>query len=291
MKKSRKRLICSLICLALALPLISGCVSPGAKKDPAPGSGSSIGSSMPGDELTPEQRERLDQYERTKKAESHRNMGNAYLSSGKHSAALAEYRAALKLTPDDYNLLYETGLVYLVGNNNPNEAINYFTRVLELKPAYGPAINSMGNAYLMLEKYDEAIKYYDQIDENIIYATPYMPMTNKGLAYYKKGDLVQAERCYKRALQMEPNYVNAMVLLSELQMETGRNKEALQSLQRASRLNSSAAIKYYLGLAYMKNDNAKEAGKIFEEIMQNAPLDSELYIKSAEALRKLNAPY
>lgn len=304
MRNSRFCLIAVLLCFAFVLSGCSTVFAPkegssrsgggllgslGSSSSPSGSSGSKNNTGMTTStkpELTSDEQKILDEYERIQKAEAYRNLGNAYLRSNKHSAAIAEFKNALALVPKDYDLMYDIGLVYLMWNN-PEEAIVYFKDCLVLNDDYGPAINSLGNAYLMLGQYDNAIAQFVRINDGMLYATPHMPMTNMGLAYYKKGDYAKAEQYYREALKMEPDFANALVLLGELQLNNGDAKGALRSLQRAARVDNSAVVKYYLGLAFVANGDQANAAKQFESILRTTKPDLEVYIRAEEELEKL----
>lgn len=55
-------------------------------------------------------------------------------------------------------------------------------------------VYNLGNAYLKLKKYDEAIKYLE-LDSTSVFTKNLL-----GEAYYKKGDLVNAEKVWKSAV-------------------------------------------------------------------------------------------
>lgn len=287
MRKSTIRKIFILSSLLFLLPFLNACDTVFAPKDS--GTSGSRPRSTSSNSMSDSEQKQLDNYEKAQKAEGHRNLGNAYLENGRHNMALAEFKSALKLMPNDYELMYDIGLVYLLWSS-PDEAIPYFEDVLALRPNYAPAINSLGNAHLAIKDYDRAIYYYEQIDDGMIYATPHMPVANMGLAYFYKGDYAKAEECYKTALKMEPDYINALVLLGQLQTETGDTKEAIKNLQKALRIENAPIVKYYLALAYAKDGNKSQAAKYFSEVMSSSKEDSEIYERAADELRKLNAP-
>lgn len=285
-----------LLSLLLAFSLLVGCSVVFAPKDMPPGSAKSSSSggnksntpaSKPPPKLSTDEQKNMNEYEKYQKAENHKNLGAAYLRSNRHNQALAEYKQALQLVPNDYDLMYEIGLVYLTWNN-PEDAIPYFEDTLALRPNYGPAINSLGNAYLAMKQYDMAISYYNQIDDTIIYVTPHLPLTNTGIAYFQKGDYAKAEEYYNRALKIEPDYINALVLLGQLQLQTGKNQEALKNLIKANRLQSAPVIKYYLAKAYVATGNKAEAEKLYKEILAEALPETEVYQESQAELNRLN---
>lgn len=286
MKRSNLRKVSILSSLLFALALFNACDTVFAPKDPGSKRSNSTTSTSSNNKVSSSDQKNLDNYEKAQKAEAHRNLGSAYLENGRHNMAIAEFKAALKLTPDDYDLMYDLGIVYLLWGN-PEEAIPYFENVLAMRPNYAAAINSLGNAYLGVKDYDRAISYYEQINDEMLYGTPYMPMTNMGLAYFQKGDYAKAEECYKKALKMQPDYINALVLLGQLQIETGNTTEAHKNLQKAWRIENAPIIKYYMGLAYTKEGNTGLAIKSFEEVMSISKEDSELYERAAQEIRKL----
>lgn len=285
MKYFSIREICILVSLLFILTSLTACGTTSSQNS----SGSRTRGASGNTVLSDEDYSQLDIYERAKKAEAHRNLGSAYLESGRHNMALAEFKSALKLIPNDYELMYDIGLVYLFWNR-PDEAIPYFEDVLALKPNYAPALNSMGNAYLGIKDYDRAISYYAQIDDEMIYATPYMPLANTGLAYFYKGDYAKAESYYKQALKIEPDYINALVLLGQLQTETGDTKAAIKNLQKALRIQNVPIVKYYLACAYLKDGDRAMATKYFSDTMTASKEDSELYELAATGLRLASIP-
>lgn len=281
MKYFSIREICILVSLLFILSFFTACGTTSNQNTSGSRTRGATGNVI----LSDEENSQLDIYERAKKAEGHRNLGNAYLESGRHNMALAEFKSALKLIPNDYELMYDIGLVYLFWSR-PDEAIPYFEDVLALKPNYAPALNSLGNAYLGIKDYDRAISYYEQINDEMIYATPYMPLANTGLAYFYKGDYAKAESYYKQALKIEPDYINALVLLGQLQTETGDTKSALKNLQKALRIQDAPIIKYYLACAYLKSGDRAMATKYFSDTMSSSKEDSDLYELAAAGLRQ-----
>ncbi len=59
-----------------------------------------------------------------------------------------------------------------------------------MRPTFSEARTNLANVYLDQGQYDEAIKLYEQVLNDMLYPTPFIAQGNLGWAYYKKGDTV-----------------------------------------------------------------------------------------------------
>lgn len=112
----------------------------------------------------------------------------------------------------NYDLFIDIAMV-LANLGKPEEAINNFDIAIKhvsdlnkLKVAF----NNKGLVLASLERYDEAIEdCYNraiEIDNKLK-----EPWYNKGLAYYMKGEYKKAVECHSKALQIDPEYLNAQL--------------------------------------------------------------------------------
>ena len=85
------------------------------------------------------------------------------------------------------------------------------------------------NLLLTLNRFDESIKVYDQLNEEVPDWS--CPWRHKGEAYFKAGDLVQAEIALKKSIETRIEHFDAYVMLAEVQKEAGNYKEALETLE------------------------------------------------------------
>lgn len=79
-----------------------------------------------------------DYYERALKVKEdpliRTNLGNAYFRAGDADRALSEFGTVLKANPKDPNALYNTGVVKLMGKNDPKGAIASWEAFLKYNP-------------------------------------------------------------------------------------------------------------------------------------------------------------
>ena len=84
------------------------------------------------------------------------NLGNALRRQGKLDEAIAEYREAIRLQPDDHIGHYNLGDI-LRSQGKLDEAIAEYREAIRLQPDYAYAHSNLGLALLAQGKVDEAI--------------------------------------------------------------------------------------------------------------------------------------
>jgi tetratricopeptide (TPR) repeat protein len=105
-------------------------------------------------------------------------------------------------------------------------------------------------------KIDAAITSY----EAILATAPGVPLVhyNLGAAYKKKGDLAKAEASMRKAVELDPGFVDGWVGLATLLAESGKQDAAIEAIQQGAAANpQSGRLQYALGvLAEAKGDAA-----------------------------------
>jgi len=208
---------------------------------------------------------------RKQQGEAARNLGEALYKQGDYTSALREFLKAQNLYPDDPFLQNDLGLAYKA-KKKLDLAIRHFERALEIKPDYAPAINNLGTVYLDKQEWDTAIKYFEEVEKNLLYGTPHLPLANLGWAYYNKKEYSIAERYYLEALDLDPRFVNAMRGLGLIYMDTGRIEEAVKILERAVKDYPNFAPLYFdLGKVYTLSHDDEKALRAYHKIVELAP--------------------
>jgi type IV pilus biogenesis/stability protein PilW len=203
-------------------------------------------------------------------AEAMRNVGEAYMAEGNFSAALREFLRAEKLYPEDPFLHNDLGLAYMA-KKKVTLAIKHFKKALAINPEYAPALNNLGTAYLAQKQWDDAISCFTELTKNLIYATPHYPLSNLGRAYYAKKEYGLAENYYKEALELRPEFMQALLGLSQTYVKTGRISEAVETLEKTSaRYPGIQQIHFDLAHAYVLSRNYEKALKAYEKVIQLA---------------------
>lgn len=240
----KKYSICTALCCAFILCLLTACAT--TKED----------------------------LKRDEKAEALRKLGEAYMVENKTALAFRKLKESEKLNPEDPYTHFALGIFYF-NKKRYDLAIERYKRCIELKPDFASVRNNLGLAYLEKGDYDLAIENFQDLTDNYVYATPHYPLTNMGQAYYYKGDFSKAEKYLKDALDLEPQFIIALHWLGRTQLASGKASDAIQSLEKAIRLNASVPEIYFdLGKAYKMIGKLKESNNAFQRVVELEPKGS-----------------
>ena len=209
-------------------------------------------------------------------AEAHNNLGNALKDQGKLDEAVACYRRALELKPDYAEAHYNLG-VALKEQGKLDEAVACYRRALELKPDYAEAHNNLGIAFKEQGKLDEAVACYRRaLELKPDFAEAHINLGNAlqgpgeagrsgrllppgtgteaglcrgtqqpGQCLEGPGKLDEAIACYRRALELKPDFAEAHGNLGSALEEMGDLQGAEDSFRAALRHNSRFAFAHY----------------------------------------------
>jgi type IV pilus assembly protein PilF len=220
------------------------------------------------------------------KGEALRNLGEVYYKQGDYTSALRELLKAEALYPDDAFLQNDLGLTYKA-KKKLDLAAQHFQKALDIKPDYAPAKNNLGTVYLDKKEWDTAIKYFKEVSENMLYATPQLAMSNLGWAYYNKKEYTLAETYYLKALDLEPEFINAQRGLGLTYIAMGRIDEAVEILERAVKNYPKAALLYDdLARVYVISHDYEKALDAYHKVIELAP-DTAMAKEAEKAARRI----
>lgn len=207
-------------------------------------------------------------------ADSHINIGIAYLGSERINDALKEFMLAEELTPREPRVHYYMGIAYYE-KGLKDKAINALDRAVSLKEDYSEAHNFLGNIYLVTGQWDKAIHSFNQALANIMYETPDKALFNMGRAYYGKGDYQKALKLYAEAKNKKPNTVPLPLLDHHMGMASYAQGNYYQASQYFLKVLEQAPAflesRYWLAHCYVKLHYRDRARREFQSIIKAAP--------------------
>lgn len=199
------------------------------------------------------------------------NKANQSLNEDKVEKAIAYYKKALTIKPDNANTHYTLGKTYydeynksydsarnkhmidILSQQNPNR--KFYRDTKEVLEIYGLKSDYEG---LALREFREAIKYDPRH-----WQARYFVATN----HYNKKQFKVAIEEFKKIIELNPEYSNSYGFIGEAYMELGSYDLAIEYLNAAIKLDPDFAHNYYsLGLVYRKMNNGEKLKEIFAKL-------------------------
>ncbi len=183
--------------------------------------------------------------------------GDAYFDEGDYRQAVREYQAGVRMNQGDINLMNSLG-VALAELNRHSQAVACFRQVLKKEPDNFMALANLGFALRMLGRDEDALGSFQRALQSPGYtgpaAAPELSL-QLGRLYCNAGRFAEAlnvlETLEDRGAGRQE--FSLYRLLGEAYMETGREKKAMRSLQRALHLfPQDAAGLSMLGILYLQ---------------------------------------
>lgn len=201
--------------------------------------------------------------ERTE-AETRYDLAVQLQANGDVQGSLKELNRALELYPrfsEAHNL---KGILLHLSFARHEEAIQHYKMALEIKPDYSEAQTNLGNVYLDLGRYDEALARYDLALNDTLYPTPYIAYSNRGWAQFKKGDVKGGMESIRMALTSNPKFCLGYKNLGLIHEELGQHEESCLQFARYKEHCPAAGDAYYRSaMCLLKINRQEEAKKDF----------------------------
>ena len=97
-----------------------------------------------------------------------------------------------------------------------DDAIEECRTAIAVDPTFGNPYNDIGAYLIELDRHREAIEWLEKAIVAPRYEAPHYPWVNLGRVYEKLGPWSEALRCYRKALQLAPDYQDARRRLDAL---------------------------------------------------------------------------
>jgi lipoprotein NlpI len=163
-----------------------------------------------------------------------------HLAKGEYDRAVADFSAAIRLSPQHATAYGNRGLAY--GEKGQSErAIADFDEAIRLAPDYLFAYSNRGNAYRARGNNARAIADFS---EAIRRDPKYLPAyIQRGDAYRARGDNDHAIADFSEAIRLDPKFADAYYSRGVAQLYGGTLDKALADVTRASDLDPQDAYK------------------------------------------------
>lgn len=143
------------------------------------------------------------------------------------------FKRLWSLTPHDKDVHEAIGIIYLTSLENYPEATKHFQEALAIDKNFSEAANNLGNAYLSMGKFDDAIRSYKMAISNPQYKNAAMALYNLGMVYYRLSNFDEALDAYKEALKRFSDFYMPYYGLALCYNAKGQYGDASDAMTRA----------------------------------------------------------
>ena len=167
-------------------------------------------------------------------------LANFYRDQGRYKEASEQLQQAVELTPDNASAWTSLGTNYL-SMGSYQDAESAYRRSLALAQTFN-AYQALGMTYYRMRRFDDAITVFEQARR---LSDQYRGPGSLARVYYWQGRKAEARALFgvaieglEQALRVNPNDVNAHLLLAEFQAKLGHQTEATAQLLAAGDVSS-----------------------------------------------------
>ena len=229
--------------------------------------------------------------------DAHLALGDVAFIRKNYAQAEQEYRAAAELLPEVSSVQLKLADFYIL-RKNQDTAVVVLENILQKSPDFLPALHRLARIALQNKNLDECEKYLQKAlqknpsdsegkaihaqlllarDENakaageleeVVKALPDAPFPKflLGFAYMRNGDAFRAKASAQKAVDMEPNFMPALLLLAEANLQTGAFRSASDNLLEVLQKDPGNLEAYILlPEAARTSVEIEKAGKLLEK--------------------------
>lgn len=183
----------------------------------------------------------------------------------------AENEKALELNPEFAEAWHLRGILLHHSFGKLDEAKLAYDKARTLKTPFSEATTNLGNLYMDLKRYDDAIALYNEALNDVLYGAPFIAQGNMGWAYFKKGDTKNAVEHLKAAVTINPKYCLGYSQLGQLYEVDGQGDESCKQFGRfRDACPESPDGHHKFGLCQLRAGKTEDAQKSFATCVEKA---------------------
>lgn len=224
-----------------------------------------------------------------REALSHHGQGAAFLKEGKIALAIRELRAAAGLNPNDPWIRLALGEAYRL-RGMMTESEHEIREALAIDPKFQEARLTLSGVLIQQQRYADAAAEAQILIDDPTYSDVWMPLTNKGFALMKLGQLSEARKSLELAAEFKETYWRSHLNLGILATLEGRREEALGHFARVIEYGAGtlgeAEANYRTGEIYVALGDERRAIRHLLAATERNP-DGQWGRASAEVLKRL----
>lgn len=200
-------------------------------------------------------------------------LGVAYMRDGDLETAEGKLQKALEQDPDSVRA-HDT-IAVLYGRIDKDElAEKHFKKALSLDPDDSRTQNNYGLFLCQTGAYARAEEQFTKAADNQLYSGRTGALTNAGVCANKIPDVEKAEEYFRAVLDIDPNYIPALLNMVSTTYEQGNYMSARGYLQRYEQLAPYSAESLWLGVRVENALKDRNAAGRYGLLLKNNFADS-----------------
>lgn len=202
------------------------------------------------------------------------DLGIAYMQDDKLDTAMTKLKKAIEQDPRSARA--QDAIAVLYGRIDENElADKHFRRSLRLEPDNARTHNNYGQFLCRTGEYEQAEKEFTTAAKDPLYPGRVMALTNAGLCANDIPDAEKAEQYFRRALEEDPSYTPALILMARTTLEQENYMNARGFLQRYEQIAPYSAESLWLGVRIEDGLGNSDASARYALMLKNNFPESE----------------
>jgi type IV pilus assembly protein PilF len=221
--------------------------------------------------------------ETEKAASLNKQLGTVYLRQGNLALAKEKLERAEQFNPRDPETHSVLALLY-ERLDIPKEVDAHYRTAIRLAPKDPQILNNYAVFLCRKSRTDEGVKRFMEAARNPLYRTPELAYTNAGVCLRAAKRHEEAGNAFARALQIRPNYAEAMFQSVDLNMERGEIKQGREQLDKYLASYTATADLLLLGVRMSRSLGDRVGEEKYTRRLRVEFADSE-QLKSLESKR------
>ncbi|MFT4580751.1 MAG: type IV pilus assembly protein PilF [Gammaproteobacteria bacterium] len=226
--------------------------------------------------------EKIKPQDRGKVADLNTKIAIAYIRDGDFEPALEKLEKAISADPNHAPAYSTLGLLYnRVGEFD--EAEKNFEKAVRLDPKSSAILNNYGQVLCQHEQYEKGQKMFLRANENSLYRTPEIALSNAGTCAMAAGDLGAAETHFRDALKINPRVPPPLLQMAVVSYSLERYLPARGYLQRYLEVANHGPESLWTGIQIERELGDKDAVSSYSLLLQKEYPDSkqtQLFLES-----------
>jgi type IV pilus assembly protein PilF len=197
-------------------------------------------------------------------------LGIDYFRQGNLSQAKEKLDRSMQQNPKNAQIYVASGMLYdRLGETH--KADQYFDKAVSLDPKNGEVVNSYAVFLCRKGEYVKGEQLAVQAATNPLYKTPEAAYFNAGNCAADAGHAASAEKHFRNALALRPNFAAALLQMAQLEFKAGNylpSRAFLERFQQSAKPTSESLwllvrVEYALGNARLSADYARRLKEDF----------------------------